>query len=56
VDLCECGAKLLYRASSRTVRATQRNLVLKKKEKEEEVEEEEEEGTSTQEGQLLRAE
>ena len=30
-DLCEFKASLVYRASSRTARATQRNPVLKKK-------------------------
>ena len=34
-DLCEFKASLGYRASSRTVRATQRNPVMKKKERKE---------------------
>ena len=29
VDICEFEANLVYRVSSRTIRATQRNLVLK---------------------------
>jgi hypothetical protein len=33
VDLCEFKASLVYRASSRTARATQRNPVSKKKKK-----------------------
>ena len=33
MDLCEFQASLVYRASFRTARATQRNLVSKKKKK-----------------------
>ena len=35
VDLYECEASLIYKASSRTVRATQRNLVSKEKKRKE---------------------
>jgi hypothetical protein len=43
-DLCEFEVSLVYRMSSRTARATQRNPVLKNQKEEEEEEEEEEEG------------
>ena len=39
VDLCEFEASLVYRLSSRTARATQKNLVSKKPREEEEEEE-----------------
>ena len=34
MDLCEFEASLVYRSSSRTARATLRNLILKRKKKE----------------------